>query len=245
LRIRRMPTSMRPWRETFAAAALMCASGRRSNMLLKPDSVAGESALRTDAVLTRRGFIRAGVAVGSAFVVGFYLPLAHGAQSGRSVFAPNAFIRIDARGKVTLIMPQVEMGQGIFTSVAMILAEELDAAFDQVTLEAAPPSDKLYGNPTFGIQVTGNSNSVRAFWLPLRKAAAGARAILVQSAAQQWKVDPSSIRTENGEAIHEAGGRRAAYAALIDRAKGLTPPKDPPLKDPKDFQLIGHPLKRL
>jgi len=88
-------------------------------------------------------------------------------------FAPNAFIRIDAHGKVTLIMPQVEMGQGIYTAVAMILAEELDAAFDQVTLEAAPPSDKLYGNPTFGIQVTGNSNSVRAFWLPLRKARAG------------------------------------------------------------------------
>jgi isoquinoline 1-oxidoreductase subunit beta len=203
-----------------------------------PDSPAG-------AALTRRGFLQAGLAVGGTLVVGFHVPIADGAPAEKPQFAPNAFIRIDSHGKVTLIMPQVEMGQGIFTSVAMILAEELDAAFDQVTLEAAPPSDKLYGNPTVGIQVTGNSNSVRAFWLPLRKAAAGARAILVQSAAQQWKVDPSSIRTENGEAIHEAGGRRAAYAALIDRAKGLTPPKDPPLKDPKDFKLIGNPLKRL
>ena len=203
-----------------------------------PDSPAG-------AALTRRGFLQAGLALGGTLVVGFHVPIAGGAPAEKPLFAPNAFIRIDSHGKVTLIMPQVEMGQGIFTSVAMILAEELDAAFDQVTLEAAPPSDKLYGNPTFGIQVTGNSNSVRAFWLPLRKAAAGARAILVQSAAQQWKVDPSSIRTEHGEAIHEAGGRRAAYAALIDRAKGLTPPKDPPLKDPKDFKLIGNPLKRL
>src|ERR1700738_3202595 len=182
---------MRPWRETFAGAALMCVSGRRSNMLLKPDSALRGSIPGTHAALTRRGFLQAGLAMGGALVVGFHLPLAHGAQSGKSVFAPNAFIRIDARGKVTLIMPQVEMGQGIYTSVAMILAEELDAAFDQVSLEAAPPNDKLYGNPTFGIQVTGNSNSVRAFLLPLREAAPGTRALLVQAAAQQWKVEPS------------------------------------------------------
>src|SRR6202163_1925191 len=221
---------MRPWPETFAGAALTCASVRRSNMPLKADSV--------PAALSRRGFLSAGLAVGGALVVGFHLPLAHGAQSGKPVFAPNAFIRIDTHGKVTLIMPQVEMGQGIFTSIAMILAEELDAAFDQVTLEAAPPNDKLYGNPTFGLQVTGNSNSVRAFWLPLRKAAAGARAMLVQAAAQQWKVEPSSIRTENGEAIHEASGRRVAYAALVNHTQG-SPPKDPVLKDVKDFKLIG------
>ena len=223
-------------------------------MLPKPNSASRESAMsdsivqesipRTDSALTRRGFLQAGLAVGGALVVAFQLPSAHGAQAGKSVFAPNAFIRIDAHGKVTLIMPQVEMGQGIYTSVAMILAEELDAAFDQVSLEAAPPNDKLYGNPVFGIQVTGNSNSVRAFWLPLRKAAAGARAILVQAASQQWKVEPAGIRTEKGEAIHEASGRRVAYAALIDRAQGLTPPKDPPLKDIKDFKLIGNPLKR-
>jgi len=208
------------------------------------DSIVQESIPRTDSALTRRGFLQAGLAVGGALVVAFQLPSAHGAQAGKSVFAPNAFIRIDAHGKVTLIMPQVEMGQGIYTAVAMILAEELDAAFDQVSLEAAPPNDKLYGNPVFGIQVTGNSNSVRAFWLPLRKAAAGARAILVQAASQQWKVEPAGIRTEKGEAIHEASGRRVAYAALIDRAQGLTPPKDPPLKDIKDFKLIGNPLKR-
>jgi isoquinoline 1-oxidoreductase subunit beta len=214
-------------------------------MLLKLDSVLREATPGTDAALSRRGFLSAGLAVGGALVVGFHLPLAHGAQSGKSVFAPNAFIRIDAHGKVTLIMPQVEMGQGIYTSIAMILAEELDAAFDQVSVEAAPPNDKLYGNPTFGIQVTGNSNSVRAFWLPLRKAAAGARVILVQAASQQWKVGPATIHTEEGEAIHEASGRRLAYAALIDRAQGLTPPKDPPLKGIKDFKLIGKPLKRL
>src|SRR5882762_10992201 len=161
-RIPKIPISMRPWREIFADAALMCASARRSNMLPKPnsafresamyDSIVQESSPTTDTGLTRRGFLQAGLAVGGTLVVGFHLPVARGAQSEKPGFAPNAFIRIDTHGKVTLIMPQVEMGQGIYTAVAMILAEELDAAIDQVALEAAPPSDKLYGNPTFGLQ---------------------------------------------------------------------------------------------
>jgi isoquinoline 1-oxidoreductase beta subunit len=202
--------------------------------------------------LTRRAFLESGAAAGGVLLVGFRLPRADAANVAtgqpsvpKNVFAPDAFIRIDRQNKVTLIMPQVEMGQGVYTSIGMILAEELDAAFDQVTLEAAPPNDKLYANPVFGLQVTGNSNSIRAFWKPLRTAAAGARAMLVQAAAQQWKVDASGIRTENGEAIHEASGRRVAYGALVDRAETLTPPKDPVLKDPKDFRLIGKSLKRL
>ncbi len=144
-----------------------------------------------------------------------------------------------------LIMPQVEMGQGVYTAVAMILAEELDADFAQVTLEAAPPNDKLYGNPIFGIQVTGNSNSIRAFWLPLRKAGAGARALLVQAAARQWNVPPASCHAANSEVIHDPTGRKLAYAALVARAGGSAPPKDPPLKSPADFRLIGRTQKRL
>ena len=198
-----------------------------------------------DPRLTRRAFLGAGLGVGGALLVGFHVPAAGAAAAGKGPFAPNAFIRIDRNGAITLIMPQVEMGQGVYTSVAMILAEELDAAFEQVTLEHAPPSDKLYGNPTFGIQVTGNSNSIRAFWMPLRKAAAQARDLLVQAASRVWKVDPSGIRTESSTAIHEASGKRLAYAALIDHVDGLTPSKNPPLKDPKDFKLIGKPLKRL
>jgi isoquinoline 1-oxidoreductase beta subunit len=198
-----------------------------------------------DHAVTRRAFLGAGLGVGGALLVGFYVPTGGASTGGSPVFAPNAFIRIDRQGKIVLVMPQVEMGQGIYTALAMILAEELDAAFDQVMVEAAPPNDKLYANPTFGLQVTGNSNSIRAFWMPLRKAAAGARAMLVQAASQIWKVDPASIRTDSSTAIHDASGRRLAYAALIDRAEGLTPPKDPVLKDPKDFKLIGKPLKRL
>ena len=194
--------------------------------------------------VTRRAFLEASLGLGGALCIGFHIPSAD-AAGDKDVFAPNAFIRIDRRGTITLIMPHVEVGQGIYTAVAMILAEELDAAFDQVRLEAAPPNDKLYGNPTFGIQVTGNSNSIRAFWMPLRKAAAGTRAILVQAASQIWKVDPATIRTDNGTALHDASGRRLDYAALIDRANGLIAPQNPTLKDPKDFKLIGKPLKRL
>ena len=160
-------------------------------------------------------------------------------------FAPNAFIRIDHSGRTTLVMPQVEMGQGVYTSIPMILAEELDADFSQVTLEHAPPSDKLYGNPVFGIQATGNSNSVRAWWKPLRTAGASARAMLVQAAAQQWQVDPASCTTANSEVMHKASGRKLSYGALALAASSEVPPKDVPLKDPKDFVLIGKPLKRL
>jgi isoquinoline 1-oxidoreductase beta subunit len=160
-------------------------------------------------------------------------------------FAPNAFIRIDSSGKTTLVMPQVEMGQGVYTSISMILAEELDADFSQVTLEHAPPSDKLYGNPMFGIQATGNSNSIRAWWKPLRTVSASARAMLVQAAAQQWQVDPASCTTANSEVMHTASWRRLSYGALVLAASSEVPPKDVPLKDPRDFVLIGKPLKRL
>jgi len=142
-------------------------------------------------------------------------------------------------------MPQVEMGQGVYTSVAMILAEELDADYQQVVLEHAPPNDKLYGNPVFGIQVTGNSNSIRAFWKPLREAGAAARAMLIQAAAQQWKVDPASCTASDGQVKHIGSGRKLGFGSLAGAASKLAPPKNPPLKDPKDFTLIGKSLKRL
>src|SRR6202030_90332 len=160
-------------------------------------------------------------------------------------FAPNAFIRIDHAGKTTLVMPQVEMGQGVYTAIPMILADELDADFAAVTLEHAPSSDKLYGNPMCGMQATGNSNSIRAWWPHLRMASASARAMLVQAAAQQWRVDPASCTTANSEVMHKDSGRKLSYGELADAASTQVPPKDVPLKDPKDFVLIGKPLKRL
>src|ERR1700676_4502782 len=148
---------------------------------------------KTSGEVSRRALLTGGLAGG--FLLAFHLPVRAGNEPGQppdvtnGKFAPNAFIRIDNAGKTTLVMPQVEMGQGVYTAVAMILAEELDADFPQVTLEHAPPNDKLYGNPVFGIQATGGSTSLRAFWKPLRDAGATARAMLVQAAAAQWHVD--------------------------------------------------------
>src|SRR3984893_2759913 len=190
-------------------------------------------------------------ALAGGFVLAFRLPVKAANEPEQppdnpaGQFAPNAFIRIDHAGKTTLVMPQVEMGQGVYTAVAMILADELDADFAAVTLEHAPPNDKLYGNPTFGIQVTGNSNSIRAFWKPLRVAGAAARAMLVGAAAGQWQVDPASCTASNGKVTHGASGRVLAYGDLVDAASGVAVPQNPPLKDPKDFALIGKPLKRL
>jgi len=199
-------------------------------------------------VPSRRNLLKAGLAGG--LVLAFHIPLRAANEPEQlpddptGQFAPNAFIRIDHAGKTTLVMPQVEMGQGIYTAVAMILADELDADFSQVALEHAPPNDKLYGNPTFGIQVTGNSNSVRSFWKPLRVAGAGARAMLIEAAAQQWQVDPASCSASDGKVTHAASGRTLAYGDLADAASKIPAPQNPPLKNPKEFKLIGKPLKR-
>jgi isoquinoline 1-oxidoreductase subunit beta len=199
--------------------------------------------------VSRRFLLTAGLAGG--FVLAFRLPVrafnepVQPPDDTAGKFAPNSLIRIDPSGKTTLVMPQVEMGQGVYTSISMILAEELDANFAQLMLEHAPPSDKLYGNPLFGIQATGNSNSVRAWWKPLRTAGAVTRAMLVQAAAQQWQVDPASCTTANSEVMHKASGRQLSYGALALAASSEVPPKDVPLKEPKDFVLIGKPLKRL
>jgi len=199
-------------------------------------------ATQTETGFGRRAFLRIGAAAAGALLIGFPL---RPAKAEAGIFAPDAFIRIAASGDITLIMPQVEMGQGIYTAISMILAEEFDAAFDRITLEAAPPNTKLYANPLFGIQATGGSTSVRAWWTSLRKAGAGARALLIAAAAQIWEVEPTTCRTENSEVLHDPSGRRLAYGALVGQAAGMTPPKDPPLKAVADFRLIGKPLKRL
>ncbi|HVN02026.1 MAG TPA: molybdopterin cofactor-binding domain-containing protein [Caulobacteraceae bacterium] len=178
-------------------------------------------------------------------LIGFCAPIVRTARAESAPFAPNAFVRIDGAGEVTLIMPQVEMGQGVYTAISMILAEELDADWAKVKVDHAPPDEAHYANPALGVQATGNSNSIRAFWKPLRKAGAGARACLVQAAATAWNVPPAECRTASGVVIHDGNGRRADYGSLVQRAAAITPPADPPLKDPSQFHLIGRPLKRL
>ena len=195
--------------------------------------------------VSRRAFLKAGAAAGGGLLLSFALDCAEG-DAATDTFAPNAFIRIDRDGAVTMVMPQVEMGQGTYTSMPMLIAEELEVELSQVRLEHAPADDKLYGNPIIKIsQVTGGSTSVRGFWEPLRRAGATGRNLLIAAAAQTWGVDMNTCRAEKGEVIHVPTGRRVSYGTLVDVAATLPVPEKVALKDPKDFKLIGTPAKRL
>mgnify|MGYP000397190585 CR=1 FL=1 len=194
--------------------------------------------------LTRREFF--GLTASAVFMYGFQVAAsAAGNATKDAPFAPNAFIRIDRQGLVTLIIPQVEMGQGVYTSLSMIVAEELDADWQRLRVEHAPPNEKLYFNPMLGVQATGNSNSIRGFWKPLRQAGATTRACLLEAAAGSWQVPAAECRTQEGTVIHGRTNRTLDYGALVAGAAAITPPKEVPLKDPAAFRLIGRPVKRL
>jgi isoquinoline 1-oxidoreductase beta subunit len=195
-------------------------------------------------VVSRRTMMR--MTAAGALLLGFHVPARAATRApDTALFAPNAFIKIDTTGAVTLIMPQVEMGQGTYTSIAMILAEELDADWARVRVEHAPADEKRYANPGLGIQATGNSNSIRAFWMPLRQAGANARALLVQAAAARLDVPAAELRTKNSQVLHDKTRRALSYADVLGDAAALNLLGDAPLKDAKDFTLIGHSLKRL
>ena len=201
--------------------------------------------------LDRRSFLKVGAAFGGGLVLALALPLApsfaRGAPDESAVFSPNAFIRIDPAGVITMVMPMAEMGQGVYTALAMLLAEELEVGLDQVKLEAAPPNDALYANSILHAQTTGLSSSIRAFWTPLRQAGAVARMLLVSAAARQWGVDPGTCRARHGVVSDAASARRLTYGQLANAAASLPVPRSESvaLKQPKDFTLIGKPAKRL
>jgi isoquinoline 1-oxidoreductase beta subunit len=197
--------------------------------------------------ISRRTFLRAAAAAGSGLMLSLRLPSAgrDAAAAGADEFAPNAFIRIGGDGQVVLTMPYVEMGQGTYTSIPMLIAEELEVDLKQVQLEHAPPNEKLYANPLLGVQATGNSNAIRGAWQPLRQAGAAARTMLVAAAAKRWNVDPASCRAQSGEVLHPATGRSIKYGDVAADAARLPVPESVVLKQPKDFTLIGTPAKRL
>ncbi|MEX3960042.1 molybdopterin cofactor-binding domain-containing protein [Trinickia sp. EG282A] len=217
--------------------------------------------------ISRRSFLKFGVtisaAAGGGMLLGFSLPaVAAEGNAGWArksviggdasdepkggVFAPNAFIRIDRNGMVTLVMPKADMGQGVYTSIPMLLAEELEVPLSSVTLDHAPPDDKLYGDPLLGGgQITGGSTSIRYAWQPMRQAGATARVLLVAAAAERWRVDPASCHAQAGQVVHTATGRRIGYGKLVDAAAKLPPPRDAPLKKPEAFTLVGKPTDRL
>ena len=197
--------------------------------------------------MERRDFLKASVMASGGLLIGFCFPgitaLASAEQTSETAFMANAFVRIGTDENVTVIVNHSEMGQSVYTSLPMLLAEELDADWTKVGFEPAPVDPK-YNHPAFGMQITGGSSSVWSGLEQFRQAGAAARAMLVAAAAQQWNVDPASCRTESG-AVLNGSNRKLTYGRLAEAAAKLTPPAHLQLKDPKTYKLIGKPIKRL
>ncbi|HEX9164317.1 MAG TPA: xanthine dehydrogenase family protein molybdopterin-binding subunit [Gemmatimonadales bacterium] len=196
--------------------------------------------------MKRRDFVKAGAAAGAVFSLGITLTGCGEAtpDAGKAVFAPDAWIRLFPDGSVLVEVDRSEMGQGVSTALPMLVAEELDAEWDRVRYEFAP-ANKAYYNPLIGAQITGGSTAVMGAWLPLREGGARARAMLIAAAAADWGVPAAECRTEPGQVVHPASGRRAGYGALAARAATLPVPEQVTLKDPKDFRIIGKSVPRL
>jgi len=187
--------------------------------------------------LSRREFLTVGAAAGAGLVIGFYLP--HGSRGESGVFAPSAYLKISPEGKITVVVARSEMGQGVWTSLPMILAEELEADWKQISIEQAGAST-LYGD-----QTTGGSASVRTTWDPMRRAGAAAREMLISAAALEWGVPRASCKAQNSAVSHAESNRRLTYGQLANQAASLPVPTDPPLKSAKDYQIVGKMIPRL
>ena len=200
------------------------------------------------AMVGRRSFIKTSAAVGGGLVVGWYAPRIGGSGGAVSAaekdFAMNAFVRIGTDETVTVVAAHSEMGQGVYTSLPMLLNEELQADWSKIRVEAAPV-DKVYNHPVFGIQMTGGSTTSPAEWERYRKMGAVARMMLVEAAAKQWNVDPTSCEVKDGVVLHGKSGKRATYGSLANAASQLQPPVSVPLKDRKAFTVIGKSTRRL
>ena len=197
--------------------------------------------------LNRRSFLQVSAAAGGGLLVGACLPSWTGTDlvSAAGSFEPNVWIKVNTDDTVRIMLTMLEMGQGVMTSMPMLVAEELDFDWSRIKTEWAG-ADPKYGNPNFGgQQLTAGSNSVRGMWKVLRESGATARVMLVQAAAQTWGVPENSCTTDKGEVIHQASGRRLKYGALVDKAAALPVPSGVTLKDPKNFKVLGNSLARL
>jgi isoquinoline 1-oxidoreductase subunit beta len=206
-----------------------------------------EPAVVSGTGLSRRALLHGGAALAGGLLIQIELPLRR-ARADEPVPTHarfNAFIRVASDDTVTFTLPAVEMGQGVYTSQAQCLAEELDIGLNKVIAAAAPPDQADYGSPVFIIQATGGSTTTMAWTGPLRKAGATARAMLIQAAAAEWGVDPAGLATANGLITHTASGRTVRYGEVASAAAGLRPPGDVKLKDPSQFRLIGKPVHRI
>ncbi len=195
---------------------------------------------------SRRDFLKTVAVGGGGLALAVSLPVGNRfAQAPTPAeFAPNAFLRIHPDNRITVVVKHAEMGQGVSTSLPMIVAEELDADWRTIGFEAAP-AGKPYYHTAFGAQVTGGSTSVASAYAQMRQAGATARAMLIGAAAASWGVEPASCSTEAGFVIHTASGRKAAYGELSGAAAKLPVPENVPLKEPAKFRIVGQPTKRL
>ncbi len=200
---------------------------------------------------SRRDFLKTGTAIGGGLVIGLYLPvagrLAEAVEDDRpkvKSFAPNAFLRINTDDTIAIIVGHSEMGQGVYTSLPMLVAEELEADWEKIRVESAPV-DPIFNHAAFGSQMTGGSSSVWSSYDRLRQAGAMAKMMLLEAAAKGWQVAPASCTAEKGFVIHAASRRRLSFGQLAEAAAKLAPPTQVQLKDPKDYKIIGKPTKRL
>jgi isoquinoline 1-oxidoreductase beta subunit len=202
--------------------------------------------MSTVASTSRRDFLKTSAAAGTGLLLGVSLSLPGGdAQAAGLLYTPNAWVHIADDNTITLLSARSEMGQGVYTSMPMLIAEELNFDIRQIKVAIAPPDAKVYGNALLGgPQLTGGSTSVRDGWEKLRVAGAQVREMLVAAAADKWKLDASQLKAWNGT-VTGPGGRKATYGQLAEAASKLPVPKDVKLKDPSEFTVVGKPTRRL
>ncbi len=221
--------------------------------LFDPDKTADPAAARLET--SRRTVIKSLAGAGAGLVLGLQLPTRANAQSGaaaviqgdggETAFAPNAFVRIDPNSTVTVLVKHVEFGQGPYTGLATLVAEELDADWSQMRAISSPANTALYKNLAFGVQGTGGSTAIANSYEQMRKAGAAARAMLVDAAAQAWGVPADEIEVAKGRITHAGTNKSGSFGEFAEAASKLEPPAEPFLKDPSEFVLIGTELPKL
>jgi len=198
--------------------------------------------------LRRRDFLKASAVISGGLVLGFYIPFRGAdiaaAEGEPASEDPNAWIRIDNKEIITILVSKSEMGQGVYTSMPMLIAEELEVEWDHIRVEAAPAAP-IYNHTVFGIQITGGSSSVSSSWDHLRVVGATMREMLIKVAAKKWNVSPSSCKAEKSWVMHPASGRKSSYGSLAEQAEKLSVPQKVTLKEPEDFKVIGTPKPRI
>ena len=194
--------------------------------------------------LNRRNFLKTSSVITGGLMMGVGLPLLSGAShAAGTLYTPNAWVHIADDNTITLLTARSEMGQGVYTALPMLIAEELNVDMRQIKVAVAPPG-AAYTNALLGAQITGGSTSVREGWEKLRTAGAQVRTMLISAAATKWNVDPATLTADKGIVIG-SNGKKATYGSLAEAASKLPVPEKVALKDPKDFRLVGKSTKRL